>query len=586
MRLRCLQFALPAFLAFSTLLLPAQSPAPDTQPPAPSLSSNAQAVVVDVIVTRRNDEPVSGLHLQDFQVLEDGKPRAIDLFEEHTAPSAPTVTPLQLPAHVTTNQLAAPRSDAVNVLLLDSLNTEAQDQVSIHKQIANFLVTMQPGTQIAMFTLGSKLQLAQGFTADASLLLAALNSKMVRTPVSSMVAANTRQDKAGDDMQRALMSMSGAEDAGSPAIDQLKGNQRGLLTLQALDQLSRYLASFPGRKNLIWFASSFPVAIFPTTKEQQSASRGTQLNGAVRETAGLLTASKVAVYPVDAQGIHIDRSMDADSSLSAQGDSPSQDASRDLAGRTTNTAAMEQLAADTGGEAFSTSNDLAKAIDQAIRNGSHYYTLVYTPTGSQMDGKFHRIDVKLTQGKANLSYRRGYYADSPSGSQSASDPLTPLLIHGVPASTQIVFQQRILAASPQPAPGAPRAGGNTHLAGPLTRYKVDLAINPEGVALDPAPDGSHTGKIQLAIVAYDQAGKAVNWTGQTVALALNPADYAQVQRSAIPIHLQIDLPAADLFLSTGVLDLSTHKTGTLEIPLQPQSTAESSPIPPSLESQP
>jgi VWFA-related protein len=542
-------------------------------------------------VTRRNDEPLAGLHQQDFQVFEDGKPRAIDLFEEHTAPAAPAITPLQLPPHVSTNQLSAPRSDAVSVLLLDNLNTEDQDQISIQKHIATFLDTMQPGTQIAMFTLGSKLQLAQGFTGDVSLLRAALNSKMVSTPVSSMVAANTRQDKAADDMQQALMSVSGAKDAGSLAIDQIKGTERGLLTLQALQQLSRYLASFPGRKNLIWFASSFPVAIFPTAKEQQSANRTTQFSGAVRETAGLLTASKVAVYPVDAQGIHIDRSMDADSSLYAQGDNPSQDASRDLAGRTANSAAMQQLASDTGGEAFSTSNDLAKAIGHAMSNGSHYYTLFFTPAETQMDGKFHRIEIKLTQEKANLSYRRGYYADSPSDSKPASDPLAPLLVHGLPASTQIVFQQRVLAAQPQPAPNAPRAGGNTHLpgalmSGPLTRYKVDLAVNPAGISLASAADGSHTGKIELAIVAYDRAGKAVNWTGQTLALVYSPADYAQVLRSAIPFHLQIDLPTADLFLTTGVYDLSSHKTGTLEISLPPQSTPDSPASPPSAANRP
>jgi VWFA-related protein len=535
--------------------------------------------VVDVVVTRRNDEPVAGLHQQDFQVFEDGKPRAIDLFEEHTAPDAPVVYPLELPAHVTTNQLIAPQSDAVNVLLLDNLNTEAQDQISIHKQIASFLDTLQPGTQIAIFTLGSKLQLAQGFTADVSLLRAALNSKMVKTRVSSMVAADTRQDKAADDMQNALMSMSGTKDAGTPAIEQLKGNQRALLTLQALEQLSRYLAGFPGRKNLIWFADSLPVAIFPTTKEQQSANWSTQFNGAVRETAGLLTASKVAVYPVDAQGIHIDRSMDADSSGSAQGDSFSRDAKRDLASRTANTAAMEQLASDTGGEALYTTSDLAKAINQAIRNGSHYYSLVYTPSDIQMDGKFHRIEIKLAQGKANLSYRRGYYADSLPDSKPTSDPLAPLLIHGLPVSTQIVFQQRVLPVSPQPVLNAPRAGGNTHLAAPRTRYKVDLTIDPTGIALDPASDGSHNGRIELALVAYDQAGKAVNWIGQTLALVLNPADYAQVQHSAIPVHLQIDLPTADLFLATGVYDLSTHRAGTLEISLQPKSFQESSPTP-------
>jgi VWFA-related protein len=574
LRLHFLSLVSPLLAFLAANPSSAQSTTANTSYQAPTLRTNTQAVAIDVVVTNAKSEPVLSLRQQHFQLLEDGKPQAIDLFEEHAATlAAHAASPLQLPPHVYTNQPAAPQGDAVNVLLLDNLNTETRDQIAIHKQIASFLDTKQPGTQIAMFTLGSKLQLAQGFTADASLLRAALNSSLAKTPANSMVAAQTRQDEAGDNMQQALNSMSGAKDAGSPAIVDLKGNQRGLLTLQALEQLSRYLAGFPGRKNLIWFAGSFPVAIFPTAKEQQSLSRNPELTGAVRETAGLLTASKVAVYPVDAQGIHIDRSMDADSGGRSQGDNFSTDTARDLAGRTANTAAMDQLAADTGGEAFHTSNDLSKSVHRAIENGSHYYTLVYTPPGTQMDGKFHRIEIKLTEGKATLSYRRGYYADSPSDLKPVADPRPPLLAHGLPDSTQILFQARVLPLAQQPASGAAPAGGNAKLTGALTRYKVDLDINPASVALQAAADGMHNGKIEVALVAYDQAGRAVNWTGETLGLNLNPAAYAQVQRAGIPVHLQIDLPTAELSLSTGVCDLTAHKAGTLEIALTAQSSA-------------
>jgi VWFA-related protein len=529
-----------------------------------------------VVVTNGNDEPVMALHQQDFQLFEDGKPQAIDLFEEHTAPaSAPSVAPVQVPPHVFSNQPAAPRSDAVNVLLLDSLNTEVQDQAVLHKQIAGFLEQMQPGAPVAIFSLGSKLELVQGFTADTALLRAALDRKM-KAPVTSNIASHTRQDQAGEDMQQALMAMSGARDAGGSSVAELKANQRGALTLQGLGQLARSLASVPGRKNVIWFASSFPVAIFPTAKEQQSPSRTTQFNGTVRETAGLLTASRVAVYPVDAQGIQVDRSMDADTAGSAQGDNFAADAGRDLALRNANSAAMGQLAADTGGEALLNSNNLSQAVTHGLQNGSHYYTLVYTPPSAQMDGKFHRIEIKLAEGKAKLSYRRGYYADAapPAGAEAkpapAADPLPALLAHGLPASTQVLYRARIQPASPQPAANAPRAGGNSKLTGSLTRYKVDLFIDTATVVLDSAPDGTHNGKIEVALVAYE-SGKPVNWTGETLGLVLNPDSYAQVERAGIPVHLQLDLPQSDLWLSTGVYDLTARKAGTLEIPIAAQS---------------
>ena len=526
------------------------------------------------MVTRGDDDPVLGLHRQDFQIFEDGKPQAINLFEEHTAPAnAPTAAPMQLPPDVYSNVPAAPQSDAINVLLLDNLNTEPQDQINVHKQIADFVTHKQPSAQIAVFMLGSKLQLAQGFTADASALLAALNSKEFNTPARPIAALATRSDQATEQMQQALMSMSGARDAGGPAELQLKAMDRGVQTLDALQQLARYLAGIPGRKNLIWFASAFPISIFPTAREQQEANRRPELIGQMHETAGLLTASKVAVYPMGAQGIHVDRSMDADSGGSAQGDNFARDAARDLVNRTSNSAAMEQLASGTGGEAFYTSNNLSQSIESAIQNGSHYYTLVYTPPSVQMDGKYHHIEVKLVEGKANLAYRRGYYADSASTEAKAAkttlqaDPLPAMLVNGLPASTQILYQARIVPLAPQPAADAPRAGGNGKLAGPLTRYKVDLVINPATIKLDLAPDLTHSGKIEVALIAYDPSGKPVNWAGETLGLTLNAASYAQVERIGIPVHLQLDLPAAELSLASGVYDLSAHKAGTLEIPL-------------------
>lgn len=580
LRLRRLCFALSLLACAASVPLHAQNAPPNTASPLPTLTTNAQAVAVDVVVTRGNNDPVAGLHQQDFQIFEDGKPQAIDLFEEHTAPvNAPPTAPMQLPPNVFSNLPLAPQSDAINVLLLDNLNTEPQDQINVRRQIADFAGHMQPGTQVAVFVLGPKLQLAQGFTADASILLAALSSKQFNTPPRPITAMPTRSDQATEEMQQALMATSAAKDAGGPAELQLKAIDRGVQTLDALQQLARYLAGIPGRKNLIWFASAFPISIFPTAREQQEANRRPELIGQMRETAGLLTASKVAVYPIDAQGIHVDRSTDADSSGSAQGDSFSRDAARDLVNRTSNSAAMDQLASGTGGQAFYQSNNLSQSIASAIQNGSHYYTLVYTPPSAQMDGKYHRIEVKLVEGKANLAYRRGYYADSPSTEAKAAkstlqaDPLPALLVNGLPASTQILYQARIVPIVPQPVADAARAGGNGKLAGPLTRYKVDLIINPSTIKLDLAPDLMHNGKIEVAVIAYDQTGKPLNWTGETLGLTLNPASYAQVERIGIPVHLQLDLPAEGLSLATGVYDLAAHKAGTLEIALDAKSIA-------------
>jgi VWFA-related protein len=90
-----------------------------------------------------------------------------------------------------------------------------------------------------------------------------------------------------------------------------------------------------------------------------------------------------------------------------------------LVDQTMNADSGGQLSADTGGEANYSTNDLTKAIAQAIQNGAHCYTLVYTPTNTKMDGKFRHIYVKPIQGKSKLAYGRGYYADNGAAPESA-----------------------------------------------------------------------------------------------------------------------------------------------------------------------
>jgi VWFA-related protein len=563
------------------LLIPihAQNVAESTQSPETTIKTNAQAVVVDVVVTKGNGDAVSDLRQQDFQVVEDGKPQVIDLFEEHAAASAPSAPPAPLPPHIYTNLSASPQSDSVNVLLLDSLNTPQADQAYVHKQILDFLRNIPPGARIAIFTLNSKLRLLQGFTGDGSLLKAALNSKTAAPGTTP--SSRTRDDDLRDKEELSIIQeMTYNNDGGNQeafksdarSLAQFsndQGGRRASMTLVALQQLARALAAIPGRKNLIWFASSFPVSIFPNGPNRQTLASGKEISDSVRLTAGLLTQSQVALYPVSAQGVMLDHTMNADSSGQPAGDDFEKAPLQEAPANAANIAAMEQLATDTGGEAIYTTNNLNKAMAHAMQNGAHYYTLVYTPANKQLDGKFRHIDVKIAQGKYKLAYRRGYFADDLRAPQAqpVSDPLPPLLAHGLPAATQIVYELRVLPESAQPSPDSPRAGGNSNLPGPIVRYKADFVIPASAVDLEPQADGTHNGKIEIALIAYDPNGTALNWTGGAMNLSLNPASFAKIQKDGVPAHLEIDLPPVDAFLATGVYDWGLRRAGTLEIPI-------------------
>jgi len=589
----------PILVFLSVAASSAQSPAPATPDAVPTFKTNARAVVVDVVVTKGNDDPVAGLHQQDFQVIEDGKPQTVDFFEEHTVKPLPpgALKPLPpMPPNVYTNVPQAPESDAVNVLLLDSLNTEAQDQTFVHKQILAFLQGMQPGTRAAILTLGSQLRFIQGFTTDSSALLAAINDKKSGFYARKDGAYRSESDKEDDQRDLGIMMamLGGRSDGGIDAMRQsmsdnagFKASDRAMMTLEALDYLARYLADVPGRKNLIWFASSYPVTIFPSASQRQQLSDARIYNSAVKKTADLLTVSKVAVYPINAQGMMTDHIMDADSAgpgtigniQAAMATTVPYAAAGNE--RASTIFAMEELAADTGGKAFYNTNDLSAALQHAINDGSHYYTLVYTPTNKKLDGAYRHILVKLTSEKFHLSYRRGYNADdtSTAAAKPESDPLRPLLVRGLPSSTQLLFGVRVLPMTPQPPPNATRAGKNPQLTGPTTRYSVDFMVRWQDVKLTTTPQGTHSGTLQVGLLAYDRNGKPVNWAGATQGMNLSPDVFAAIQKSGVPAHAEIDLPNTDVYLETGVYDWGSGKAGTVEVPLRVGSDAAMLPRP-------
>jgi VWFA-related protein len=611
---------------------PAQpTPEPDFDVPSlstrsqnqvPTFKATSEAVVVDIVVTKGHDEPVTGLRKEDFQITEDGKPQSANYFEEHAPDNAPAAPLPQMPPNVFTNQPVAPPGDSVNVLLLDSLNTDRGDQAFVQQQILKYLKTMDPGTRIAVFSLSSKLRMVQGFSSDSSVLQAALKDPNSGTATTTTAMSRSLQDKLDDQDEIANLSAVQMSPIGIQAVQASQANhaayqadQRVKMTLEAMNLIARYLAGIPGRKNLIWFSGSFPISIFPNAKERLSSDTLRQYGPAIRQTADLLTLSKIAVYPIGAEGVVTEHPMEASNAVPTntegvssdgrmagstsqrQGD-PTAPYSAEQSARAAKISAMEQLAADTGGQAILNANDLNKAIARAVQNGSHYYTLVYTPTDKEMNGKYRRIEIKLNGAKYKLSYRRGYYADAAAKDASSApsspsddattdaDPLRHLLARGMPSSTQLLYGVRVLPATPQPAATAPHAGGNTSLTEPLTRYSVDFLIRWTDVDLQLTPQGNHAGKLQLGVIAYGHDGKPVNWVGISQIMNINPPTFAAIQKSGIPAHLEIDLPNQDVYLATGVYDWASQKAGTLEIPLNLLQAQSAEPATPPTQTKP
>ena len=589
------RYCLPGLILLLFVVVPLhpQTAAPqDSRNVVSTIQSKVQVAVVDVVVTKGKDEPVIGLHKEDFEVLEDGKPQTISTFEEHHG-VPPTLTKLPpMPPHVYTNFPVTKTADSVNVLLLDALNTPTRDQTFVRRQMIKYLGTIPPGTRVAIFTLASRLRMLQGITTDSSELVAALHQNRA-SPHSSALLPSEVENDSNQQFTDFLIAEQGGGPAPIPFVDPVQivqefqadtatflAESRIRITLQALQQLARYLSEVPGRKNVIWFSGSFPVGIFPDPDLVNSFTAAQNFQQEIKHTAELLTADDVAIYPVGAQGLVTDSVYEANAAETGQkrGMLATQDQVKQLragaVNRDSGHAAMEEVARDTGGQAFYDTNGLASALDRVINIGAHYYTLTYAPTDKTMDGRFRHIELKLANGKYKLAYRRGYYArdleaEGAAQQDPASDPLLPLMGRNLPDFTQILYKELVLPSTPQPPPDAGRMGSNTEIKEPFTRYRVDFAVSSQDIKFDSTPDGVRHGSLELMLVAYDREGKPLNLVAARSELLLQAKDYLGIQRGGLQLRKEIDVPNGDAYLRTGVYDLKSGKAGTLVIPLSP-----------------
>jgi VWFA-related protein len=530
----------------------------------PAIKSDVRIVLVDVVVTGPKGETASGLKKEDFQLSEDGKAQTVSFFEEHKDGKVTPVALPEMPPDVFTNYPTVRTTDSVNVLLLDSLNTQAIDQVYVRQQMEKYMeaaIASPHGARLAIFTLGQQLRMIRGFTADSAKSLEAIDDPNSHTEAKFEPQMATPLRKSAESTGCGAKSPVGLQ-ACKEYLGQLNSERaadRVGMTLQAFQALARYLAPIPGRKNIMWVAGSFPIHFFPDSgRRGQFAS---PYPNAVRQTAELLTADQVAVYPIGATGLGGESYLQGGADPSANRTGKAVEG--DEADRAFNQIAMEMLARDTGGHAFYNTNGLSEAMEQAVEEGSHFYSLAYVPSNPKLDGKFRNIDLKVS-GDYKLAYRRGYYAENAKfpvseAGEKKNDALVPLMGFGMPDFAQVLYKVRVAPVT------ADASSGVKELKPQMVRYGLDFAITPADLHLELGPDGIRRGNIEVMLIAYDADGGVVNTFRKKSEIVLNPQMYAEVMKIGLQMHREIDVPENAAYLRTGLMDLDSGKLGSLTV---------------------
>jgi len=584
---------LPAQQSFLPAFVPGQSAEapPASHQPVTTLHVNSREVVLDVVVTDANGNPVKGLKPSDFTLTEDGIPQTLSAFNEYDASSNAAPQPeASLPPNTFAVRPPLPESVTKTVIVLDNIHYPNDSYV--RSDILKFMKTLAPGSPIAIIRLDLQgLHLVQEFTSDPQTLLQVLASKRILLPL--------------------------------PSCDSYRGvdNPYG--------HLARYISGIPGRINLAWVTDEG----MPNDFGGQEYPDLTAFAADLSRSTGVVQLSRIVSYVIKAGG-YIGGILQPIDDLAPKMELPLIPNVSDLRpppdcdytpaaqGSLLGNKALADAAAAMGGHAFF--DGATKALTQIVAIGANHYTLSYVPTNPDWNGKYRKIAINVSgipptppsafgwtdYGQPEVVYRHGYFAwsqpapDADSVSAASTDsaqlprsvpsspaparkllslspkgdpvphkpPIQAAIGFGTPTPAQLSFTV-VVTPSPQieqSKPGAPLPKDN-FLAdkfrnAPYRNYKIHYWIDPQSLKFQRIALGSFRTNLQFVAVVYQDDGFAANSISASAHIELSAADFESTLASGVTFDQTIAIPAdGNFFLRTAVQEASTNRVGALEI---------------------
>ena len=523
-------------------------PQPPQQPPI-TFRAEINYVEVDARVLDAQGKFIADLKPGDFQVFEDGKPQQVTAFSLVNIPVERAERPLfaskPIEPDVRTNLQGA--DGRIYLLVLDDLHTQALRSQRTKAAARQFIQRYIGANDLAaVVTTGGRTDGSQDFTNNQRLLLEAVDKFMGRKLTSATM------NKIDDVMRR-----SGSPTASDPATD-IDDSERGYNARSALDSIrnvAEYLGNIRGRrKAVVLFSEGIDYDINDVFANREA----TTVMDSTRDAIAAATRANVAIYGVDPRGL----TGAGDDLITIQ--SFPDDTTLGLGiGAIYNEVRLAQdslrvLSDETGGFAAVNSNDFANAFQRIVDDNSSYYLLGYYSTNDRRDGRYRKIEVRLSDRPGFVvRARKGYVA--PRGRAPERTGATP---NG--ASPEL----RDAIESPLPLTGLPLGMTAAVFKGPAPRGSVVISTFIHGGTLPFAEnEGVFKNDLEVLAIATDDKGKSFNTDRNTVNLSMKPDTVNRVKATGFRVIQSLDVPPGRYLLRVAVRESNTKKAGSVTFDL-------------------
>ncbi len=593
--------ALPLLVLVAALQAPillGQAP----QTPGVTFQIEVNYVDVDVVVTDEQGQFVTGLTRGDFAVFEDGKPQKIDTFSLVDVPvEKPDDIVLDGRAvPVDTRSNREPFDGRVYVIVLDDLDVSAMRSTPVRDAARRFVREHMAANDLgAVVYTSGRSDAAQEFTTDRELLIRAIDKfqgRRMRSLSLDRLDAYYQRIAYGYNLRNDADPNTGTINSQDPSgygrtsdPTELERGTRALTVLDTLKNTAAFLGSVRGRRKAVLFFSEgldFPI------RDVFGAHDATVVIRATQDAISTAARANVNYYTIDPRGL---AGMTSDFMESAGIGNGVGTSGPVLFVPGTNTPAsgitgasggvfnvqdellqefrtsqdtLRELAEQTGGLAAVNTNNLEPTFQRIADANSRYYLLGYYPPTHPRDGRFHKIEVRVTRPGLRVESRRGYA--SPRGrtpderkrdeaARLARDARRP---DGKRTSTPLIGA----LTSPIPQSGLTFTVHAAPFKHTSDEASIAVTVEIDGDRLSyGAPDakGMVANTIELSFFGLNDRGKAVSAAWSELDLNLRPDTRDRVTAHGVRANPRISLPPGRYQIRIGARETVSGQTGSV-----------------------
>src|SRR5262245_7760652 len=513
---------------------PATGQNPTDQGQLPQFRTGINFVRVDVIVSDKSGGAVADLKQADFEVIEDGKPQAIETFkliklDGGTVPG-PDGPPRQIRSDADEETEAAKDDVRLFGIFLDDYHTKLGSSLTVQAPLTRFMETqIGPSDMVGIMRPLQSLDTVR-MTRNHSAIVGAIQQFRGRkgdyTPMNELeqryiyypaeTIENIRNQVSLSAIKGFIIHMGGLKE-GRKALILVSEGYSNVLPPQLRDPV----AGLPGFRNP---NAGNPNAGNSPNEDRYQFFQQQDLEFFLQGVYEVANQYNVAIYAVDPRGL---APFEYDIDAGRGGINSQTDAK--MMSTTQNT--LRGLALETDGRAILNRNDLDVGMKQIMRDSSAYYLLGYTSTQAKSDGKFHAISVKVKRPGVQVRARKGYWAYTAEATARATTPKAgpPPAVEAALSTVNTQVRERLIRTWIGTSRGSNGKTKVTFVWEANARTpgaNASVTEQPARVALTAvAPDGSpyFRGRVPDVAVASASPGAAAAAAGASAPAARGPS---------------------------------------------------------------